>query len=105
MSIPNPFLTKHHRAQALFVQSLRRICSRNWCPRGPIRQRSDHAIIPIPMDAAGAANQASQQPADLILPGFLHVLVPVARGASLADSPYDLLLTNFSIVQAGVRAE
>jgi hypothetical protein len=22
MSIPNPFLTKHHRAQALFVQSL-----------------------------------------------------------------------------------
>ncbi|HBP1920401.1 hypothetical protein HWN49_16250 [Pseudomonas aeruginosa] len=25
MSIPNPFLTKHHRAQALFVQSLGRV--------------------------------------------------------------------------------
>ena len=62
-------------------------------------------IIPIPMDAAGAANRASQLPANLILPGFHPEFVPVARGASLADSPYDVLLMDFSVVQAGIRAE
>ncbi|MGE4405510.1 aspartate/glutamate racemase family protein [Pseudomonas sp.] len=62
-------------------------------------------IIPIPMDQAAAANRASQLPSHLILPGFYPEFVPVARGASLADSPYDVLLMDFSVVEAGLRAE
>jgi len=62
-------------------------------------------IIPIPMDQAAAANRASQLPPHLILPGFHPEFVPVARGASLADSPYDVLLMDFSVVEAGLRAE
>ncbi|WP_218572332.1 aspartate/glutamate racemase family protein [Pseudomonas sp. SCB32] len=62
-------------------------------------------IIPIPMDQAGAANRASQLPAHLILPGFHPEFVPVAKGASLADSALDVLLMDFSVVQAGLRAQ
>ncbi len=62
-------------------------------------------IIPIPMDQAGAANRALQLPASMILPGFYPEFVPVAKGASLADSAYDVLLMDFSVVQAGLRAQ
>ncbi|MCU1719061.1 aspartate/glutamate racemase family protein [Pseudomonas sp. 5P_3.1_Bac2] len=62
-------------------------------------------IIPIPMDQAGADNRASQLPPHLILPGFHPEFVPVARGASLADSAFDVLLMDFSVVEAGIRAE
>lgn len=62
-------------------------------------------IIPIPMDHAGALNRASQLPESLILPGFHPEFVPVARGASLADSAYDVLLMDFSVVEAGIRAQ
>lgn len=62
-------------------------------------------IIPIPMDQAGAMNRASQLPDSLILPGFHPEFVPVARGASLADSAYDVLLMDFSVVEAGLRAQ
>lgn len=62
-------------------------------------------IIPIPMDQAGALNRASQLPDNLILPGFHPEFVPVARGASLADSAYDVLLMDFSVVEAGLRAQ
>jgi len=62
-------------------------------------------IIPIPMDQAGVDNRASQLPQHLILPGFYPEFVPVARGASLADSAFDVLLMDFSVVQAGIRAE
>lgn len=62
-------------------------------------------IIPIPMDQAGAMNRASQLPDSLILPGFHPEFVPVARGASLADSAYDVLLMDFSVVEAGIRAQ
>ena len=62
-------------------------------------------IIPIPMDAEAAANRATQLPPHLILPGFEPEFVPVAKGASLADSPYDVLLMDFSVVQAGIRAQ
>jgi len=62
-------------------------------------------IIPIPMDQAGADNRASQLPAHLILPGFHPEFVPVAKGASLGDSAYDALLMDFSVVQAGIRAQ
>lgn len=62
-------------------------------------------IIPIPMDQVAAANRASQLPPHLVLPGFHPEFVPVARGAALADSAYDVLLMDFSVVQAGIRAE
>lgn len=62
-------------------------------------------IIPIPMDQAGAMNRASQLPESLVLPGFHPEFVPVARGASLADSAYDVLLMDFSVVEAGIRAQ
>lgn len=62
-------------------------------------------IIPIPMDQAGTLNRASQLPDNLTLPGFHPEFVPVARGASLADSAYDVLLMDFSVVEAGIRAQ
>jgi allantoin racemase len=62
-------------------------------------------IIPVPMDQAGADNRASQLPANFILPGFFPEFVPVAKGASLGDSAYDVLLMDFSVVQAGLRAQ
>lgn len=62
-------------------------------------------IIPIPMDQVGVENRAAQLPANFILPGFTPEFVPVARGASLGDSSYDVLLMDFSVVQAGLRAQ
>ncbi len=46
-------------------------------------------IIPIPMGESGVRNRASQLPESLVLPGFHPEFVPVAKGASLADSAYD----------------
>jgi len=62
-------------------------------------------IIPIAMDATGVNHRASQLPAGLVLPGFYPEFVPVAKGASLADSAMDMLLMEFSVVQAGLRAQ
>lgn len=62
-------------------------------------------IIPIPMDQVGAENRASQLPANLILPGFHPEFVPVAKGASLGDSAYDMLLMDFAVAEAGLRAQ
>ena len=62
-------------------------------------------IIPIPMDQAGADSRAAQLPASMILPGFCPEFVPVAKGASLGDSAYDALLMDFSVVEAGLRAQ
>ncbi|KAA0973016.1 hydrogenase expression protein HupH [Pseudomonas sp. ANT_H12B] len=57
------------------------------------------------MDQASAANRASQLPVKFILPGFHPEFVPVVKGASLGDSAYDVLLMDFSVVQAGLRAQ
>jgi len=62
-------------------------------------------IIPVPMDAAAAANRSAQLPDHLKLPGFETEFVPVARGASLADSAYDVMLMDFSVTAAGIRAQ
>lgn len=62
-------------------------------------------IVPIPMDAAGVAARASQLPARLVLPGFEPEFVAVAKGAALGDSAYDTLLMDFSVVEAGLRAQ
>lgn len=62
-------------------------------------------IVPIPMDAKGVAARASQLPESLVLPGFAPEFVSVAKGAALGDSAYDMLLMDFSVVEAGLRAQ
>lgn len=62
-------------------------------------------IVPIPMDAAGVANRASQLPPELIAPGFRPEYVAVTWGAALGDSYHDMLLMDWTVFQAGVRAE
>lgn len=62
-------------------------------------------IIPIPMDAAGIANRASQLPKDLIMPGAEVEFVAVGWGAALGDSYYDASLMDFSVFEAGLKAE
>ncbi len=62
-------------------------------------------IVPIPMDAVGVAARAAQLPAHLVLPGFEPEFVAVAKGAALGDSAYDTLLMDFSVAQAGLRAQ
>jgi allantoin racemase len=62
-------------------------------------------IVPIPMDAAGVANRAAQLPPEVIAPGFKPEFVAVKWGAALGDSYHDMLLMEFTVFQAGVKAE
>jgi allantoin racemase len=62
-------------------------------------------IVPIPMDAAGVANRASQLPPAVITPGFKPEFVAVGWGAALGDSYHDMLLMDWTVFQAGVDAE
>ena len=62
-------------------------------------------IVPIPMGAEGVAARASQLPAHLVLPGFVPEFVSVAKGAALGDSAYDMLLMDFAVAEAGLRAQ
>lgn len=62
-------------------------------------------IVPIPMDANGVANRASQLPPDVIAPGFEPVFEAVKWGAALGDSYYDTMLMDFTVFQAGIDAE
>ena len=62
-------------------------------------------IIPIPMGAEGVTARASQLPRHMVLPGFEPEFVAVAKGAALGDSAYDALLMDFSVVEAGLRAQ
>jgi allantoin racemase len=62
-------------------------------------------IVPIPMDAAGVANRAAQLPPEVIAPGFKPEFVAVKWGAALGDSYHDMLLMDFTVFQAGVKAE
>lgn len=62
-------------------------------------------IIPIPMGADGVAARAAQLPANLVLPGFEPEFVSVAKGAALGDSAYDMLLMDFAVAEAGLRAQ
>lgn len=68
-------------------------------------KRKIKVIIPIPMDAAGVANRASQLPESLVLPGYQVDFEAVKAGAALGDSYYDMLLMDMSVVEAGLRAE
>ena len=62
-------------------------------------------IVPIPMDAEGVANRASQLPGHLIRPGFDVEFVAVKNGAALGDSYYDALLMDMFVFEAGLKAE
>jgi len=62
-------------------------------------------IVPIPMDDAGVANRASQLPSALVRDGFEPVFEAVSWGAALGDSYHDMLLMDWTVFQAGVKAE
>jgi allantoin racemase len=62
-------------------------------------------IVPIPMDAAGVDNRASQLPPAVIAPGFKPEFVAVGWGAALGDSYHDMLLMDWTVFQAGIDAE
>ena len=62
-------------------------------------------IVPIPMDAAGVENRASQLPAERIRDGYEVEFVAVNWGAALGDSYYDTMLMDMSVFEAGLKAE
>jgi allantoin racemase len=62
-------------------------------------------IVPIPMDAAGVANRASQLPSHVIASGFRPEFAAVGWGAALGDSYHDMLLMDWTVFQAGIGAE
>lgn len=62
-------------------------------------------LIPIPMDAPGVANRASQLAASVIAPGFRPEFSAVSWGAGLGDSYHDMLLMDWTVFQAGIKAE
>jgi allantoin racemase len=71
----------------------------------PVDEKRIKVIVPIPMDAAGVANRASQLPANLISPGFKPEFVAVEWGAALGDSYHDMMLMDWTVFQAGIDAE
>jgi allantoin racemase len=62
-------------------------------------------IVPVPMDAAGVANRIAQLPPSLIRAGFEPEFVAVSWGAALGDSHHDMLLMDWTVFQAGIKAE
>lgn len=62
-------------------------------------------IVPIPMDEAGVANRAEQLPESFVAPGFKPEFEAVPWGAALGDSYHDMLLMDWTVFQAGVKAE
>lgn len=62
-------------------------------------------IVPIPMDEAGVAARASQLPPEMVRAGFEPEFVAVPWGAALGDSYQDMLLMDWTVFQAGIKAE
>jgi allantoin racemase len=62
-------------------------------------------IIPFPFDEEGVANRAAQIPRDLLGPETDVECVPVRNSATLVDSPYEALVFDMYIAEAGLRAE
>ena len=62
-------------------------------------------IVPIPMDEAGVANRASQLSSKDIRDGYEPEFVAVSWGAALGDSYHDLLLMDWTVFEAGIKAE
>lgn len=62
-------------------------------------------IVPIPMDQAGVDNRAEQLPDSVVLKGYRPVFEAVSWGAALGDSYHDMMLMDWTVFQAGVKAE
>lgn len=62
-------------------------------------------VIPFPFDEAGIANRAAQLPAELRTPGVDYDFVPVRNSCKNADSPYELLLLDAYVAEAGLASE
>ncbi len=67
--------------------------------------RKIKVIVPIPMDEAGVAARASQLPPGMIRDGYAPVFEAVKWGAALGDSYHDMLLMDWTVFQAGIKAE
>lgn len=62
-------------------------------------------IVPFPFDEVGLANRAAQLPDELRTPGVEYAFVPVKNSCHNADGPYELLLLDAYICEAGLRSE
>jgi allantoin racemase len=62
-------------------------------------------IIPIPVDADGVSARQAQLPVDFLPDGFEVIFEAVKAGAAFGDSYHDTLLMDFSVVEAGLKAE
>nr|WP_256674804.1 hypothetical protein [Pseudomonas sp. ALS1131] len=103
MSIPNPFLTKHHRAQALFVQSLDAAPAQSaaigYIPAPKkLMERVMPAIVRIGLSALATLVVLYFSPQ--LLPHLL-VLLPESVAAALPIGPFILNLLLSSLL-AGV---
>ena len=62
-------------------------------------------IVPTPVPAAALRAFAAQLPLDAVHPNFENVFVAAAGGARIIDSPYEQLLAEAFVLEAGCRAE
>ena len=62
-------------------------------------------IVPIPMDEAGVTNRASQLSPAMVRDGYEPEFVAVSWGAALGDSYHDTLMMDWTVFEAGIKAE
>lgn len=62
-------------------------------------------IVPVPVPPAALEAFGAQLPADVVHPDFENVFVAAAAGARIIDSPYEQLLAEAFVLEAGCRAE
>src|SRR5688500_14510878 len=62
-------------------------------------------IIPFPFDEVGIANRAAQLPDELRSPGVTYDFVPVRNSCKNADGPYELLILDTYVTEAGLASE
>ena len=62
-------------------------------------------IVPFPFDEVGIANRAAQLPAELRTAGVDYDFVPVKNSCHNADGPYEWLILDAYIAEAGLRSE
>ncbi len=62
-------------------------------------------IVPVPVPPAALEAFAAQLPAEAVHADFENVFVAAAAGARIIDSPYEQLLAEAFVLEAGCRAE
>lgn len=62
-------------------------------------------IVPVPVPAAALEAFRAQLPDEAVHPDFENVFVAAAQGARIIDSPYEQLLAEAFVLEAGCRAE